>query len=177
MQEGRAAVAVRDGSGCSAEGRGPQTPSDTHVPCVHNGPPDNRGSQSSSATTSHCAQYKPGSKVRIIGLKKNVYNGKEGVLGKWDPDTNRWEFTSGSTSIKVKEANVECIRRTPKTVLASWFFDAADKFHYFDMGSNDYVFHRLYDMAADTTDGVNMLFEQSCSCEEMFDTLYQDCLK
>ena len=123
------------------------------------------------------ASFKPGSKVRIIGLKQKAHNGKEGVLGKWDSDTNRWEFKSGSTSIKVKEANTECIRHTPKTVLASRFFEAAQKFQYFDMVSNDHVFHHLYDMAADDTDGANLLFEQACNSEEMFDTLYQGCLK
>ena len=83
----------------------------------------------------------------------------------------------GAPQSKSKKPTSSVYVTLPKTVLASWFFDAADKFHYFDMGSNDYVFHRFYDMAVDTTDGVNMLFEQSCSCEEMYDTLYQGCLK
>ena len=68
---------------------------------------------------------------------------------------------------------MEDIRYTSRKALAAKFFQAATRFQYHDMLVNDYVFNRLYDQAADTTEKMNLLFEEMCSDEATFDSLCQ----
>ena len=90
---------------------------------------------------------------------------------------DRWEFKSGTIEIKVKRANLEYIRYTSKKALAANLFQLATGFQYYDMFANDYVCDRHYDQAADTTDGVNLLFKELCNDEATFDSLYQGSLR
>jgi len=142
-------------------------------------PPATTAAVAAEATTSTKGPaLKTKGRVRLIGLQaKRSLNGTEGTLGDWDLTAQRWEFRAGQVAIKVRSSNVECIRYTSKKRLAEKFFHAATNFGYSDMVANDYVFHSLCDLAANTTEGVNLLFEQMCSDERMFDTLYQGSLK
>ena len=72
---------------------------------------------------------------------------------------------------------MDFIRYTSKKDLATKFFQAATSFECRDMPVNGCEFHFPCDQAANATDGVNLLFEQMCSDERMFDTLYQGSLK
>lgn len=112
--------------------------------------------------------------MRLAGLRgQPSLNGKEGILGPFDVPSGRWVFRDGPTCLRIKAECLEIIGKRPKTRLASEFFDRAREFQYEDLYRNDFVFNRMYDMAAaDGQPGVGAFFDQVLADETVFTTIY-----
>ena len=113
------------------------------------------------------ADLREGLRVRLVGLRAQAdMNGKEGRLGSHDMASRRWMFCDRRTRIRVKAAGLEVIGDWPKASLSAAFHDKAREFNYPDGARNQFVFDRMYQLAAaEGPPGVAAYFHQLLASE------------
>lgn len=115
--------------------------------------------------------FQEGQKVRIVRLSKAALNGTEGLLGKWNTSTGRWQVISNTRQLSVKPINLEGVN-LERSELWSIYSQAAVRFDYNTEEYTRWVFDKIwYDANADGN--VESLIHTVAHDENMFDCLYQ----